>query len=120
MKKYVFNNEELDILKLEKLEKDLVFRKVTREFFTHDEDIHHINSIASINIDYVDFNNEKQSKEIVVHKEYIKESFGWELDYDVYDYIECVNETAEFKEARKRVEDFYEQVVNDFQLEQNN
>ncbi len=101
MKKYIFNKEELNILKLEKIEKELLFRKVTREFFTHDEDIHHINSIAAVNIDYVDFNNEKQSRKIVIHKEYIKESFGWELDYDVHDYIECVNETEEFKEARK-------------------
>lgn len=120
MKKYVFNNQELNILKLEKIEKDLVFRKVTREFFTHDEDLHHINSVAAINIDYVDFDNEKHSKEIVLHKEYIRESFGWELDYDVYDYIECVKETDEFKEARRKIEDFYNQIINDFQFEENN
>lgn len=116
MKNYVVNNEELNIKSIEEIREETYFRKVEREFFTHDEDIHHINSLVALNIGYTDFEDQKHNKEIIFYKEYIKESFGWELDFDIYDFIECVNETDEFKEAKKKADDFLNRLKEDFKI----
>lgn len=115
---YNFNGEELKINELLKVEKDLVYRNIEPEYLTADETIYHLRSKASIKIKYLDDNNNINDKEFNLYEEHKQDTVGWELDYDMCDFLDCQNETPEFKRSRDKIETFYDELKVNFNLKE--
>lgn len=116
MKKYLIKNEELNIQELINLEKNVFFRKVTPKFFSHDEDEYHIESKVELALNYIDENNINREHAIIFHKEHQIEYIGQEVEVEIDEFVELLDETSVFKEAKTELEQWFEKILIDFPL----
>ena len=114
MKKYEINNEVLTIKEIKNIEEIIFFRKVTPKFFSHDEDEYHIESKVAITLNYIDDSDKEIEKIIEFYKEHQIEYIGQEVEVEIEEFVELLEETPEFIDAKSRLGNVKLQIANDF------
>ena len=93
--------EVLNIKKINKLDKNIFFRKVTPKFFSHDEDEYHIESKVELVLDYVDNFDNNIEKVISFYQEHQIEYIGQEVEVEIEEFVELLEETPEYMLAKE-------------------
>ena len=114
MKNYKIENEILNIKKLISFEESVFFRKITPKFFSHDEDEYHIESKVAITLNYIDDSDKEIEKIIEFYKEHQIEYIGQEVEVEIEEFVELLEETPEFIDAKSRLGNVKLQIANDF------
>ena len=114
MKNYKIENEIINIKILISFEESVFFRKITPKFFSHDEDEYHIESKVAITLNYIDDSDKEIEKIIEFYKEHQIEYIGQEVEVEIEEFVELLEETPEFIDAKSRLSNIKSQIANDF------
>lgn len=114
MKNYKIENEIINIKKLISFEESVFFRKITPKFFSHDEDEYHIESKVAITLNYIDDSDKEIEKIIEFYKEHQIEYIGQEVEVEIEEFVELLEETPEFIDAKEKIIEFIIKLNKDF------